>query len=256
MIVLDNVGLAISGRTVLEKISLTCNDGEILGITGASGAGKSVVLRAMAGLLRPSSGSILHNGAPLPRRSRDSATVVTHLDAIPPCCGDEKLGSYLLLGRNIHRGPFRPYSDFDRQVMEENMKILGLEAMKDIGVGSLPGSARKRAIIARALIREPRALLLDNPECDLDIASERLLVKALARYVMEGTRLAVIASGDLNFLSRTADRIVIMEDGGIAEIGDAEILTAATIKRYFGVDVIVSRNVYSGKPEIQLFPDI
>ncbi|MBN2078166.1 MAG: ABC transporter ATP-binding protein [Spirochaetes bacterium] len=254
MIVIHNLGLAIRGRPVLKEINLTCNDGEIVGITGASGSGKSVLLKAMGGLLPPSSGSLHHNGVPLPRRSRDSARVVTHLDAIPPCNGDERLASYLLLARNSRRGPFRPFSDYDRQVTEEQILLLGLEPLKDTGVGALSGGAMKRARIARALIREPRALLLDNPECDLDIASVRMLEKALARYVMEGTRLAVVASNDLNFLSRTADRFVIMEDGAIAEIGDAGILTAETIKRYFGIDVIISKNIYSGKPEIQPFP--
>ena len=110
-------------------------------------------------------------------------------------------------------------------------------------------------MLAHALIKQPYALLLDNPTNDLDIASLRLLKKALSRHVMNGDRIALVCSNDLNFISQTADRILVMDGGRLVRIGDAGMLTADMIKRYFGIDALISRNVYTGKPEVHFFPD-
>ena len=110
-------------------------------------------------------------------------------------------------------------------------------------------------MIAHAFIGEAYAVVLDNPTNDLDIASVRMLRKALSRYVMNGNRIAICCSNDLNFISQTADRILVMDAGRVVETGPPDMLDAELIKKYFGIDVIISKNIYNGKPEIHLFPD-
>ncbi len=256
MIEIKNLGLKVRENTALKNINLTLDDGEIVGITGRSGSGKTTLLKAVAGMSGSLRGSISFNGASRPVRDSNSARVVTYSGNTPRLNSDERLASFLLLARNPFRRPFRPFSDYDRQVTYEYIALLGLDPLKEIAIGALSDGAFRRAMVARALIRESHAILLDNPTNDLDPSSIRMLQKTLARYVMEGNRIAAIASNDLNFISRIADRIIVMEDGAIAEIGGVGILSAEKIKRYFDVDVIVSRNIYSGKPEIQIFPDI
>ena len=122
-------------------------------------------------------------------------------------------------------------------------------------IGDVPDGVLRRALLARALIRSAHAVLLDNPTGDLDIVSVRLLKKALARYVIEGSRIAVISSVDINFIADVADRVLVMDGGRIVESGPVDIIDAELIRRYFGVDVIISRNIYNGRPQIHTFPD-
>ncbi|OHD63423.1 MAG: hypothetical protein A2176_01905 [Spirochaetes bacterium RBG_13_51_14] len=254
MIEVKGLSCAINGTPVLDDISISMNDGEILGIIGASGSGKTVLLKALAGRLAGCRGTVLINGGPLPRRRSRSCAIVSYYGSAVPHNPDERLDDFLLLARTPFKRIFRPFTDYDRQIAEKYLEILGLKQLKDASIGSLSDSAFRRALLAHTFIREAHAVLLDNPTNDLDIASIKLLKKALARYVVNGSRIAVVCSGDLNFISMAADRILIMEGGRIAETGFVDILSSDTIKRYFGIDVMISRNIYNGKPEIHLFP--
>lgn len=255
MIDVKHCSLSISGVTVLDDISVTLNDGETIGIVGRSGSGKTAFLKTLANRMPGYGGSISVNGAPLPLRKRALELEVAYCGPAVPANPDESLREFLLQGRMPYKKAFRPYTDYDRQTADEYADILDLSRLGAMKIGAVPDGALRRALLARAFIRGSHTVLLDNPTNDLDIASVGLLKKALARCVMEGTRIAVVCSGDLNFISSVADRVLVMDAGRIAESGTVEILDAELIRRYFGVEVIISRNIYNGKPQIHSFPE-
>ncbi|MBN2158619.1 MAG: ABC transporter ATP-binding protein [Spirochaetes bacterium] len=255
MIDIKNLSLVINNAVILDDISLTVNDGETIGIIGKSGSGKTMFLKTVAGLVAPSDGIVLFNGARLPKSARTAGTIVSYCGGAVPHNPDEGLYNFLLLARMSHKKALRPFSDFDRQVAEEYIQVFGLGPFRDRSIGLLPDGIFRRVLLAYALIRGAGALILDNPTNDLDIVSLKMLKKAIARYVMNGKRVALVCANDLNFITQTADRLIVMEDGRIAETGTVDMINADLVKQYFGIDVIISRNIYTGKPEIHFFPD-
>ena len=255
MIDVIHCSLSMAGIAVLDDVSLTLNDGETVGLVGRSGAGKTALLKTLAGRLPGHTGSITVNGGPLPSRRADLDRTVVYCGPAVPVNPEETLGEFLLQGRMPYKKTFMPFTEYDRQTTDRFADILDLARFGAMKIGYVPDGALRRALLARALIRGAHAVLMDNPTGDLDIASVRMLKKAIARYVIEGNRIAVICSGDLNFIADVADRVVVMDGGRIVEAGPVEILNANLIKRYFGVDVIISRNIYNGRPQIHTFPD-
>ena len=124
-----------------------------------------------------------------------------------------------------------------------------------VPIRALSGSYAKRAVLAFALARGTGLLLLDNPTAGLDLRSLALLQKALSRYALGGRNIAVIASNDLNFIAQTADRIVVLDGGAVVLEGGPDIIDADMVKRFFGLEVFVSKNVYNGKPNVHFFPE-
>jgi iron complex transport system ATP-binding protein len=255
MIDISNLSLTINGAAVLDGISVSINDGETVGVIGKSGSGKTVFLKSVAGLIRSYRGSVSFNRDPQGREAGGDGKIVSYYGAAAPQNPDESLYNFLMLARVPHKKLLKPFSDYDRQITEEFMEILGLMPFGDVSIGTLPDGLFRLAMLAHAFIGEAYAVILDNPTNDLDIVSVRMLRKALSRYVMNGNRMAICCSNDLNFISQTADRILVMDAGRLAETGPPDMLDAELIKKYFGIEVIISKNIYNGRPEIHLFPD-
>src|SRR5208337_3246709 len=114
---------------------------------------------------------------------------------------DETLYDFLLLARVPYKKLLRPFADYDRQVAEDYLTLLNLNAYRSEKLCVLPDGIFKRALIAHVLIRDSAVVFLDNPTNDLDIVSLKLLKKALMRYVMEGNRIVVVCSNDINFIA-------------------------------------------------------
>jgi ABC-type cobalamin/Fe3+-siderophores transport system ATPase subunit len=255
MIDISKLSLSLGGTAVLDDISVTINDGEIAGIIGRSGSGKTLFLECIARRMTSYDGTILVNGAPLPGPARNAGRTLSYCGSAAPQNPDERLRDFLLLARAPYKKALRPFSDYDIQITEENLEAFGLGSYRSATLGILSDGVFKRALIAYTFIRESYAALFDNPTNDLDISSVRSLRRALAHYVMNGNRVALVSSNDLNFIAQTADRIFIMDGGKITRIITPDQLDADVIKEYFGIDVIISRNIYNGRPEVHIFPD-
>jgi iron complex transport system ATP-binding protein len=256
MIDIKNLSLSINGRRIVHDITATINDGEIIGVIGKTGSGKTMFLKTIAGQIPDHTGSISVGRVPQTSDQRVKSINVSYYSRAMPQNPDETLYNFLLLARIPYKKFFRPFTDYDRQVAEEYLSLLNLDSFRDEKLGTLPDGIFKRGMLAHTLIRESSAVLLDNPTNDLDIVSLKLLRRALMRYVMNGDRLVIMCSNDINFIAQTADTLLVMDNGRIAESGTADILNADMIKTYFGIDAIISHNVYNGKPEVHFFPDV
>jgi len=255
MIEVRHLTITRGGMTALDDVTLSFNEGEIICVIGPSASGKSALLAALCGTVLRRKGTILVRGDSLPRSGRRRASLVTCCASARPENPSETVYHFLLLGRELHRRPLRPFSDYDRQVAEDLLALFDLQPYRDEAIGSLSGGILKRAVLAHAFAKESYCLVLDEPTANLDLRGERALRRALKRHVVDGNRIALIASSDLTFAAGTADRLVVMERGRVVAYCPADSLDAEMIQRVFGVKVIISRNIYNGRPEIHLFPD-
>lgn len=201
-------------QVVHDKVDLDVMPGEILGIAGGSGSGKSVLLRTLTGLHRPNAGKVLVNGKPVESlRDAEKASLFGVLFQ------QGALFSSLSVAQNIML-PIRQHTDVGDEEREKiaamKLELAGLSPESGIKFPSeLSGGMVKRAAFARALALDPRILFLDEPTSDLDPLTAGGIDELILR-LNEGLRVTcVIVSHDLNTLFNVCDRVAMLVDGSI-----------------------------------------
>ncbi|MGQ0713739.1 MAG: ABC transporter ATP-binding protein [Gemmatimonadaceae bacterium] len=210
----EHVSKRFGDVTVVEDFALDVADGELLVLVGGSGSGKSTILRMLAGLESVTSGNIRIDGrdvTALPPRDRDVAMVFQDYGLYPHMTVRENLS----LGLRLKKVP-RP--DIERRVAWA-AGILGLEPLLDRKPKQLSGGQRQRVAMGRAMVREPKVFLFDEPLSNLDAglrAQMRIEIGSLQRRLRTTT---VYVTHDQVEAMTLGDRIVLLADGRIQQIG-------------------------------------
>lgn len=256
MIEIKNLNFVYNDIHLLKNINLSLNDGEIIGIAGRGGCGKSLLLKIIAAVIKEYQGDVLHNGRKLISYMKsDLQKIISYMDGKVPDNPDDSVFNFSLLSRITYKNILKPFSDYDIQVTEDYLKAFALDDIRDRKIGTLSDSLIKSVKLAHSFIREGELLVLDNPTENLSIDTIALIRKLILKYTINGNRIVVMASHDLNFLLQTADRIIIIDEGTVFEDGPPDIIDADCVKKYFNADVLISRNIYNGKPEVHIFPE-
>lgn len=238
VIVVDKLVVGFGARIVLDHLSLTVNRGEILGVVGASGGGKSVLLRAIIGLLPKREGTIKVFGIDI-----DAATD-EEMRSIGERCGilfqQGALFSSLTVLQNV-QFPMREFLDAN----EETMRDVALAKLEMVGIraddaekfpSELSGGMTKRVALARALALDPEIVFLDEPTSGLDPISAADF-DGLIRTLQQTLGLTVyMNTHDLQTLHAVCDRIAALADGKVAAIGTMQDMLACEhpwVKSYF-----------------------
>lgn len=222
---------------VLEDASVSLSTGEALALVGPNAAGKSTLVRALAGLLKPESGSVSLEGRILGLWSRDALARAIALVTAEDVGELLTVRDRVALGRYPHRGPFRPLEANDHAAVDRALDLTGATHLASRRLGTLSAGERQLAALARGLAQEPRVLLLDEPGAHLDVGHQLQLFR-----VLDGVRacgVAVLAVvHDLQRAAAWADRMALLSDGRVAAVGTpAEVLASAACSRAFGVTI-------------------
>jgi iron complex transport system ATP-binding protein len=253
---LEAVRHAYGAHVALDAVDLEVAPGEFVALVGPNGAGKSTLLRVAAGLLRPSSGRVLLDGADLrtlDRRllARRIGGVAAQEDAVFPFTVRETVA----LGRHPWRGRFAPLSDEDRRAVEAALEATRLEALASRPLPSLSTGERQRAALARMLAQDPGVLLLDEPTAHLDLG-HRLRILAVLRAQAARGKAVLAALHDLSTAAMGADRLVCLVAGRVVASGaPADVLTPARIREAFGAEVSVIPHPRTGAPVVAPFAE-
>jgi len=244
-----NLTCAYDDRIVLEGLSLAAQPGEVLGLIGPNGVGKTTLLRALARLLRPREGVVLLGDRDLWRIAPRS--VARALSLAPQSNPNWPLTveQVVALGRAPHRGWLLPLSARDREAIERALERTGLVALRDRLVTELSGGEQKRVVLARALGQEPGVLLLDEPTAHLDLKYQIGILELVQRLAHQDRLTVVVTMHDLNLAALYADRLALLVDGRLLARGAPEaVLTATNLTEAYGVPVIVSEHPLYGTP--------
>ncbi|WP_175821063.1 ATP-binding cassette domain-containing protein [Burkholderia sp. BCC0419] len=196
-------------NTVLADVSLSVERGEIVALIGPSGTGKSSLLRALAGLERPQSGTVSVGGA----------TLLGPHPRIAIAFQDPCLLPWLSTERNVAFGlafahQERLTRDQQRERVRSALRAVGLEAAASLRPAQLSGGMAQRAALARALARQPHALLLDEPFSALDEVTRAAMQQLLVNIVSTTRCATVLVTHDIDEALLVADRIVLLGTQG------------------------------------------
>ena len=243
LLTLDGIGVRLGGRQVLSDVSFSLEAGEFTGIIGPNGAGKTTLLRVIIGLVEPSGGRVLVDGAPLHAKNRSAVGYVPQklvIDQDMPL----RARDVVSLGLDGHKLGFAFPSRKRRELVDAALRDVGAIGYADARVGELSGGEQQRVLIAHALISRPRLLLLDEPLANLDLRSEQEIVTVLAKLSREQGISVLLSAHDMNPLLAVMDRIVYVANGHAAAGPTDEVVTSAGLTELYGhtVDVIRVRD--------------
>ena len=232
MIDIRHVYQTFGNRHILKDVSLSIQDGETMVILGASGSGKSTLLKLIIGLLRPTSGEVLVNGKDMAKLSEQELNEERrHMGMVFQYSA---LFDSMNVKENVAFG-LRMHTKLSEKeiekVVQEKLKLVGLEGIEDLMPSSLSGGMKKRVSLARAIAMEPDIILYDEPTAGLDHIRSTdisLLIKNTQK-VMHAT--SVVVTHDLKSAEMIADRMAFLYEGSFLAIGKPEELYASKDER-------------------------
>jgi len=202
------VSVSVGGTTILQPTELHLRPGELVAIIGESGAGKSTILRTLAGVVRPTTGRVLAGGEPLEARLAEVG-YVPQFDIVH---GALTIREALDFSARL-RLPIDFGDDERRRRVQEVIDELQLGERADLRVDLLSGGQRKRAAVGTELLHQPGVLFLDEPTTGLDPGLERLLMELFRKLANGGQTVALVTHATQSI--RLCDRVVVMARGGV-----------------------------------------
>ena len=227
--------IAIGGKEIVHGVDLSIGDGERVGLIGSSGSGKSMIARAMLGLLPPDvtvAGSVMLGGSEvIGAADRTLADLRGRYTGMVFQNPGASLNPVLPVGRQIEL-PLRLHYDLTRAERIERVNAMlakvGLPA--DVAAKfphELSGGQRQRVGIATALITSPRLIVADEPTTALDSITQRQIVDLLVSLVDEAGASMLFITHDFSVLARATTRCVVLDEGSVAETGETATMLAA-----------------------------
>ncbi len=237
---------------VLSDLSLTIEQGEIAGIIGPNGSGKTTVLKLMSKVLRPEAGSIWLMGRNIASmKQKEVARTVSVVPQGTSIAFPFTVREVVLMGRSPHLGILQMERESDVRIADNAMALTDTLGFADRSIDELSGGERQRVIIARALAQESKIMLLDEPTSYLDINHQIEIFDLIKRLNGERDLTVVTVSHDLNMAAEYSDRLILLKNGRVYKDGSPrEVITEADIREVYEANVVVTANAVTGAPHI------
>lgn len=257
MLSVKNLTYNSNRKLIFKNLSASFNDGEIIGITGPAGSGKSTFINLLKNNKFNQIGDILIDGQNIKTINKKKLrTQISHYSSAHKNVNPEAIvREWILSGRQSHKRRLSPYSATDIDIAQKMMSIFKLEIFSETRLKLISETSRNMATLAKTFSAQSDILLLEKPDAGLNINQRVLLSQCLKKYTSDGKHIVILTSADLNFIAASCDRIIVLADNDIAETGTHRIITAEFIKKYFHIEAVVTKNIYSGLPEIQIIQE-
>ncbi|TQS81807.1 MAG: ABC transporter [Methanomethylophilus alvi] len=241
-------------KPVLDGADLDIREGEVFGILGPNGCGKTTLLKNLNRNLSPESGRVLIGDDDIAGMAKKD--IAREIAAVPQ--GNEIRFSFTVrdivaMGRMPFQRQFEGESRSDGEIIDRAMHDVGIWDMRDRHINEMSGGERQRVIIARALAQTPRYLLMDEPTNHLDINMQFEVFDLVHRLSREKGLTVVIVSHDLPMAARYCDRAALIADHKVMCCGTPkEVLTPENMRLVFGVDAELTKDPKTGMNSVLL----
>lgn len=240
----QDLTLGYRAQTIVQSLAIRVEPGEVLGLIGPNGVGKTTVLRALAGLVTPPQGAVLIDNTLL--RELTALERARAIGVVPQSearTGGLTVGETVALGRAAYRGWLLPLSKQDHDAIERALTWTDLLALREHPTDQLSGGEYQFVLIARALAQESKILLLDEPTANLDLQHQLRLLDLVSDLAQRHALAVVMAIHDLTLAARYCDTLALLHRGKLIAIGSPDdVLTRGNLRVVYGVDGLLYRD--------------
>jgi len=243
-LVIDRISKDYGRQRVLDNVSFTLGNGEIVALVGPNGSGKSTLIKTIASIHSQTTGTITLDGNDV--RAIDPVDLAKRVGYVPQSFSYTLYSTVfetVLMGRR--RYIRWEVSDEELSRVQRSLDMLEMGEHAGKFMDELSGGERQKVFIARALAQEPQVFLFDEPTSALDIRYQIEVMDTMRRITREQNSSMIVAVHDLNLAYRYADEVVVLDKGKVAGYGKPlDVLTPECIRSVYGVDSFTLENEY------------
>lgn len=222
-------------QMILNNINLEIKQGEILGILGPNGTGKTTFIKCINNIHKPNEGRILYDGNNIMNLSQlNIAKIIAYVPQYTNNFFPMNVIDTVMMGRMPYVK--KNYSDEDKEIVFSIIKKMNLEKFAFRNIKEMSGGERQRVFIARAMAQQPKIIILDEPTSSLDLYNQLFILHTITKLAKENNITIIMTIHDLNLASMFCDNILMLKDAHIFAHGKPEsILTAENIYEIYKV---------------------
>lgn len=219
----EGLNVGYGKKTIVSGLNLNAMKGQVICLLGPNGAGKTTVLRTLSGLLAPVSGTVKVEGVGIgtlkqKELSQKLSVVLTESVTLSLTTVEELVS----MGRTPHTGLMGRLTEEDRRIVAEALETVGADALRERYFDELSDGEKQKVMIARALVQEPKLMILDEPTSHLDIRHKIEVIRVLQRLSSEKGITCILSLHDIDLALKGCQTVLLVRDGKIAAQGTPE----------------------------------
>ena len=236
MLKIENLSFSyLKDKELIKDINLEFDYGNSYILIGKNGSGKSTLLKLLVGLIKPKGGNIILDDEIL--NQKNSLELSKMISYVPQNIVEFKLTVYdFILSGLLSDFLFYPRKK-DKEKTLDIIKEMGLLDLINTNMDMLSGGERQKCYIARALVKEPKLIVFDEPTASLDILAEKQILELVTNIIKKKNIILIIAIHDLNLALRFGDFFIFLKEGKIIHECNKNEINSKIISDSFGVDV-------------------
>lgn len=241
---LKNVSFSYKDKAILKGININIKKGKFVSILGKNGSGKSTLISLLSQKIKANKGEVLYLNKNIDTYSKKSlARKFAFLLQFNKFAEDILVEDYIYYGRTPFKNIFAPINKRDILVVDEVIKLIGLENFKKRKMSSLSGGEKQRVYLAMCLAQEPEVLIMDEPTNHLDLYFQFELLSLIKEINIKKNITVICILHDLNQAIKVSDEVILLKDKKVYKQGNIkECFTKENIKEVFNIDVNIHNN--------------
>lgn len=226
------------GRTILNDVSLTLTEGQVMTILGPNGSGKSTLLGLLATLYAPDSGTLELCGRKASEmKPREVASIISYVPQNHTPAFPYTVFNFVLMGRAPKVGMFEKPKSEDFEIVEKVLEEVGITPLAQKAYTEISGGERQQATIARAIVQEPKAILFDEPTAHLDYGNQIKTLRVIKTLSEKGYAI-IITTHNPDHAIMLGGTTAILDRFGRLTVGDSNrIITEETLNEIYNTDL-------------------
>ena len=238
-------------RPIFEDLTLHIPKGQLIGLLGPNGTGKSTLMKCMVGIEQSTRGEILIGESPISSlKPKQLAQLICYMPQTTHLETNFTVKQVVRMGRYPHKKRFEPWHSQDTEAVEAALRVTGITQLAQRYVPSLSGGERQLVYLAKAIAQDTPILLLDEPTSDLDIHHQVIVTNILHELVAQG-RTVIAAIHDLNLASRICDKCLFLKEGQVVDFNTSEkVFTEENLRHTFQVQSHIYEEQFTKKKQI------
>lgn len=241
MLEINNLSFSYNeNKQILKNISLKINKGEVLGVLGINGAGKTTFIKCINRIIEPDSGDIFIDGKSINSMTqKEIAKLIAYVPQYNNNFFDINVLNTVMMGRIPYAN--QSFSENDRKIVYDLLEKMDLEVFAFRSIREMSGGERQRVFIARALAQQPKIIILDEPTSSLDLHNQLFILNMIDELAKKEGLTIIMIIHDLNLASMFCDKLLMLKDGSIFAYGDtASIVNEENILSVYNVNTKIT----------------